>query len=223
MSRFNTSWVPRCPIVAFGRNLQDERRAETISYLSLAAPGCELHETHYFSEHGLLRRNAVPNFFHICGPYGPFAHGSYIPMSEVLIKNVLQVVQKMQKERIKSLNPKRSVCDEFAEHADLFVKRTAWDGPCSAWFKKGGGKNRLSVFPGSRLVFLDCLKTPRYEDYDIEYWAGRFQWLGNGFHAVEFNGGDDSWYLGAMDERVKMLEKREVQLGDVNGYSRPHE
>lgn len=156
----------------------------------------------------------VPNFFHISGPFGPFAHGSYMPVSELLVNNILKIIKKAQKELIKSVTPKREVCNAFAEHADLFVKRTAWDGPCSAWFKKGGDNGRLSVFPGSRLIFFDIMEDPRYEDYKIDYWGGEFQWLGNGFHVVEFNGDDDSYYLGALDDTIPMLPKVKQTSGN---------
>lgn len=39
----------------------------------------------------------MPNYFAIVGPYGPFAHGSYIPVSEMLVRNIIQVTRKMQK------------------------------------------------------------------------------------------------------------------------------
>ena len=157
----------------------------------------------------------VPNYFAICGPYGPFAHGSYTTVSEMLVRNLVKVTKKMQKERIKSVAPKREVCEAFAEHADLFAKRTAWNGPCSSWFKNGDVNGRLTVFPGSRLTYFDLLWEPRYEDYNIEYMSGNeFNYLGNGFHIVEFNGGDNSYYLGTVDGPVEMIS-REGSSGQV--------
>lgn len=131
-------------------------------------------------------------------------------VSELLARNIIKVISKMQIELIKSVTPKREVCQAFAQHADLFVKRTAWVGPCSSWFKNGDPNGRLSVFPGSRLVYWALLSEPRFEDYHIEYVGGNeFQWLGNGFHLKEFNGGDNSYYLGAVNDPVDMLPKDE--------------
>lgn len=150
----------------------------------------------------------VPNYFGICGPYGPFAHGSFMTISEVLSRNIIKVIRKMQKELIKSVTPKREVCEAFAQHADLFVQRTAWAGPCSSWFKNGDVNGRLSVFPGSRLTYWELLSEPRFEDYHIKYLGGNeFQWLGNGFHVKEFNGGDNSHYLGKVDDPITILPK----------------
>lgn len=127
-------------------------------------------------------------------------------MSELLVRNIAQVSKKMQKENIKSVKPRRAICTAFAEHADLFVKRTAWSGPCSSWFKNGQKDGRLTMFPGSRLVYFELLSTPRFEDYEITYWSDNpFQFLGNGFALIEFNGGDISHYVGGADGPVNML------------------
>jgi hypothetical protein len=127
-------------------------------------------------------------------------------MSELLVRNIVQVSRKMQKENIKSVTPRREICEAFAEHSDLYVKRTAWSGPCSSWFKNGDKNGRLTMFPGSRLVYFDLLSTPRFEDYKISYWSDNpFQFLGNGFAVVEFNGGDISHYLGSSSGPVNML------------------
>lgn len=68
---------------------------------------------------------------------GPLGHGSFLTISEVLMKNFLQCIRKMQKERIKSLTPKQSMADALAEHAHLYLQRTAWTGSCNSWFKQG--------------------------------------------------------------------------------------
>ncbi|KAL2831026.1 steroid monooxygenase [Aspergillus pseudoustus] len=160
---FDTSWIPRFPILAHGKNVQDLHREKLLSYLSIAVPD-------------------IPNYFTICGPYGPFGHGSYIAMSELLVRNITAITKKMQKENIKSITPRREVCEKFAEHADLYVQRTAWSGPCSSWFKNGQKDGRLTMWPGSRLVYFDVMAEPRFEDYRINYWSGNpFGFLGNGY------------------------------------------
>lgn len=106
----------------------------------------------------------------------------------------------MQVENIKSLAPKREVCEKFAEHADLFLKRTAWSSGCSSWFKQGRKDGPLTMWPGSRLLFLEVHKEPRYEDYNIEYLDGNpFGFLGNGFTVREYDGSDLSYYLGTAE------------------------
>jgi hypothetical protein len=68
----------------------------------------------------------VPNYFMMGGPYGPLGHGSFLPIIETLAGNIIQVIQKMQKDRIKSLTPKPEIAEQFREHAQLFLQRTAW-------------------------------------------------------------------------------------------------
>ncbi|KAK5311909.1 hypothetical protein LTR93_011549 [Exophiala xenobiotica] len=96
----------------------------------------------------------------------------------------------IQHECIKSVTPKREVCEEFVEHYDLWVKRTAWSGPRPSWFKNGDVNGSLNLFPGSRMMFFDLLWEPRYEDYKIEYWSkNRFNYFGNGFMLDDYVGG----------------------------------
>ncbi|KAH8695626.1 cyclohexanone monooxygenase [Talaromyces proteolyticus] len=174
---FDTSWVPRFPIVANGKNLQDIQRKKPISYLSMAVPG-------------------MPNYFTIGGPYFSFGHGSYTTMVELFIDNILSIIKKLQKENIKSMSPQQSATEDFIDHADIWLKRTAWAGPCPSWFKNGTVDGVLTIFPGSRMVLANLLECPRYEDYDIEYLSkNRFSFMGNGFSTKEYDGSDAAWYL----------------------------
>ncbi|KAF2652919.1 cyclohexanone monooxygenase [Lophiostoma macrostomum CBS 122681] len=199
---FDTSWVPRIPIIANGRNAQDILRDRPISYLSVALP-------------------EIPNYWTAVGPYGPLGHGSFVPLIEHVTKYILTAAKKMQVENIKSLTPKLDVCDAFAEHADLFLKRTAWSGECRSWFKQGRLDGKLSIFPGSRLVFFGLMERPRYEDYRIQYRNGDnpFSFLGNGFSTKEFDGSDLAYYLGSEENPGGMLKGRKKQIGSTtNGY-----
>lgn len=150
--------------------------------------------------------NLVPNYFTVGGPYGPLGHGSFLPLIERLTSNYLTVVKKMQVENIKSLAPKREVAEMFREHADVFFKRTAWVGPCTSWFKNGKKDGPLTIWPGSRLLYLELHKEPRYEDYNIVYQSGNvFGFLGNGFTVKEHDGSDISYYLGTKENPGSLM------------------
>jgi hypothetical protein len=158
----------------------------------------------------------VPNYFTGIGPYGPLGHGSFLPVVELVYHYFTQVIRKFQRERIKSLKPKLSVVQKFTEHADLFLKRTAWSGPCRSWFKQGRTDGPVAIFPGSRLVFFDILSSPRFEDYDINYHSDNpFAWLGNGFSVREYNDSDLSYYLGTKENPGGMLDLRRTGRCDV--------
>ncbi|KAG0652128.1 sterigmatocystin biosynthesis monooxygenase stcW [Hyphodiscus hymeniophilus] len=190
---FDTTWVPRFPIVARGKNVQDLLRARPLSYLAIAVP-------------------EIPNYWTGIGPYGPLGHGSFLPICELLSRHLVTIIKKLQVENIKSLTPRLDVSEAFAEHADLFLKRTAWSGKCVSWFKQGRLDGTLCMFPGSRLVYFDLLSSPRYEDYRIEYQGGNpFGFLGNGFHLMEHDGSDLSYYLGTNEKPGKLLPQRDTR------------
>ena len=177
-----------------------------ISYLSYAIP-------------------EYPNHFSYCGPYGPLAHGSFFPLIAKWSDLIIKIITKMQLERIKSLRPKRAVAEQFTEHADLYLQRTAWTSPCSSWFKNGKKDGQPTIYPGSRLHFMQLLENPRYEDYEIEYLDPKnmFSFLGNGFATREFDGRDITNYLGLLERQEDkdlqpVFDERLVDyLGDPNG------
>jgi hypothetical protein len=46
------------------------------------------------------------------------------------------MIKKMQRENITSVTIKDKAADDFQEHQEMYVKRTAWIGPCSSWFRR---------------------------------------------------------------------------------------
>ncbi|KIW85239.1 hypothetical protein Z517_00629 [Fonsecaea pedrosoi CBS 271.37] len=186
---FNTTWIPRFPVEANGETLAKLWRDEATSYISVAPPN-------------------IPNYYMMGGPYGPLGHGSFLPILESLARYILQIIEKMQVDRIKSLTPKPEVISQFKEHADLYLQRTAWVSGCSSWFKQGRVDGPLPMFPGSRLTYLKLLERPRFEDYNIEYCnkLNMFEFLGDGFEVREFDGRDLSYYLGLVDEKDVQID-----------------
>lgn len=118
---FDTSWLPRYPFIAHGKDLRDmwsEKAGGVTSYLAISIPN-------------------FPNTFSYCGPYGPVGHGSFMPLIESWTMYIFSVIQKVQTEGIKSVAPKMRAAKDFRQHADLFLQRTAWTSPCRSWFKNG--------------------------------------------------------------------------------------
>lgn len=179
---FDTTFRPMFPMHANGRNIQDDfNTSDTVAYLGLNLP-------------------EVPNYFHYSGPYGPLGHGSALPMIEAFTQYILQVIEKVQLEDIKKIQVKRSVAEAFTRHADVYLKRTAWSGPCSSWFKAGDKVRKPTLWPGSRIHYLSILQKPRFEDYEIAYISqNMWNFLGDGFHDREYNGTDLTWYCGLLD------------------------
>lgn len=128
---FNTTWVPRFPIIANGTNLQDLYQKDALSYLGVAAP-------------------QMPNYFTFYGPYSPIGQGSVLAMMDVFSNWMTEMITKMQLEDIKSVIPKQQVIEDYGEHTKLLVKRFVWDAPCRSWMKSGTIDGPPSSYAGTR-------------------------------------------------------------------------
>jgi cation diffusion facilitator CzcD-associated flavoprotein CzcO len=128
---FNTTWVPRFPIIANGKNLQDLYKEDALSYLGVAAP-------------------YMPNYFTFYGPFSPIGQGSVLAMMDVFSGWMLQMIDKMQIEDIKSFTPRQHVIEEYGEHTKLLVRRFVWDAPCRSWMKSGSINGPPSSYAGTR-------------------------------------------------------------------------
>jgi cation diffusion facilitator CzcD-associated flavoprotein CzcO len=128
---FNTNWVPRFPIIAHGRNVQDVMAESTVSYLAIALPDCEFTLARPFCLK-LMICPIVPNYWTGVGTYAALGHGSFVNTIEYVTSHILEIVEKMQKEDIRSLTPRREAANAFVEHADLYLKRLAFSGNCAS-------------------------------------------------------------------------------------------
>lgn len=88
----------------------------------------------------------------------------------------IQVIKKVQSEQIKSLTPKQSVTDAFNAHCQEWVTHTVWVDGCRSWYKNNDTGRVNAVWPGSSLHYIQVIKEPRYEDYDIDYMNGKNMW-----------------------------------------------
>ncbi|EMR70578.1 putative flavin-binding monooxygenase protein [Eutypa lata UCREL1] len=179
---FDVSWRPQYPTIGReGKSLSEEWKDVPNTYLSVTVP-------HF------------PNYLIFNGPFGPYGHGSFLPITELLAKHFLQILDKMSSEAVSSFEPTQGAVDDFAAHRRRFLPRTAWSSPCRSWFKQGTVDGEVMMWPGSRIHFFETMRNPRWEDYRLTYTTpNRFGYFGNGFAAREFDGRDLSWYLGLLD------------------------
>ncbi|KAI2780749.1 FAD/NAD(P)-binding domain-containing protein [Daldinia loculata] len=179
---FDTSFVPRFPIVGRHGNVQDAMKTETPKgYMSCALAG-------------------APNYFTFLGPNGPIGHGSVFTLSEHIARYITRIIAKCQKEGIKAVVPSDAAVDDYSQHVTTFMPRTAWASPGKSWFKGGTEDGPVTALhPGSRVHFFQMLEHFRGEDFDYVYdnpAHNRFHYLGNGFSARELDPNVDStWYL----------------------------
>ncbi|RAL02669.1 flavin-containing monooxygenase [Aspergillus ibericus CBS 121593] len=180
---FDVSWKPAYPTIGReGRSLSKEWADAPSTYLSITVP-------HF------------PNYLIFNGPFGPYGHGSFLPITETLSRHFLSILTKLSDEGILTFDVKESAVADFTEHRRTFLPRTAWSSPCRSWFKQGTVDGEIMMWPGSRIHFFETMKRPRWEDYHLTYVGtnNRFGYLGNGFAAREFDGRDLSWYLGYLE------------------------
>jgi cation diffusion facilitator CzcD-associated flavoprotein CzcO len=110
---FEVAYVPHFTIIgAGGVVMQEEWAEEPNIYLSVAAP-------------------RYPNYFVVNGPRGNWGHGCILPSHEVQIEYIMQCVQKMQEEGIKSMEPKQKPTTDFNIHMDSWHNRNSvWAEDC---------------------------------------------------------------------------------------------
>lgn len=192
---FDVSWIPHFPLI--GRNSKDLRevwKESPQTYLSIAVP-------------------EFPNYLIFMGPHAPYAHGSFLPMTEAIAKNLVQVVKKVATESVTSFDPKPEAVEDFKRQRKTFLDRTIWNDPCRSWFKQDTYDGELMMWPGSRIHFFEVMKEPRFEDYNLTYVKNnRFEYFGNGFHIREFDGRDLSWYLGLLGEEDKQPDYKDDDI-----------
>lgn len=132
------------------------------------------------------------------GPNGPASHSSLLPILEWHTRYLFQLIDKMQRENIKSFTPKAECVQDFYQHTHTLMKRLVWSSACRSWFKNGKQHGPVTaIWPGSRLHYFEALKTPRYEDFEIAYRTkNRYQFMGNGYTEEEMKpDGNPVWYF----------------------------
>ena len=168
---FDTSFSQRFPI--YGTR-----------HLDLGAKWAEYPETYLsMSTHG------VPNYFVAHGPNSGVGTGSIVIVLERTCDYVADVIAKMQRDRLATIQPKQEACDHFRDYCQEFFKKTVFSMSCRSWYKRGTADGPITaLWPGSVLHFARILEKPRFEDYEYTYLDGQHTaWMGNGFMRCEFD------------------------------------
>lgn len=125
----------------------------------------------------------------LIGPNGPASHSSILPVLEWYTRYVFQVIDKMQTENVKCIDPKPEAIKDLYNHTHELMKRLAWSSACSSWFKNGKTHGPVTaIYPGSRLHFFEIMKNVRWEDYNMTYVTNnRYEFMGNGYTETEID------------------------------------
>lgn len=108
-----------------------------------------------------------PNMFMMLGPNTGLGHNSMIYMIEAQTNYILDAIEKIQKQKIKSFEVKKEVQDKFNKEIQKKLVGTIWQSGCKSWYISENGKNH-TVWPGFTLEFRNKTKTINLNDYQLE-------------------------------------------------------
>ncbi|KAJ7101297.1 FAD/NAD-P-binding domain-containing protein [Mycena belliarum] len=158
--------------------------------------------TPYAEAYLALAVDSFPNMFLIYGPGSGLNTASILVLLENQVNYVVKAVHKLQRERLRSMEPKKEATADWTEHMRAYFPKTVYMDECNSWYKAPDG-TVIGLWPGSALHAVRTLAEPRWEDYEyesIDKTRNRLHWLGAGHTENErTKTGDLAWYLDAPD------------------------
>ncbi|CAI7612505.1 unnamed protein product [Penicillium manginii] len=168
---FDTTCTPRFTIRGRDGVLLSERWKETPeTYIAVATDG-------------------FPNYFISLGPNAALGEGNLLLLIEKEVDYFTMCVEKMQRDNIRAMAPRKEAVRQFRRYCDEYFKDTVFGGKCRSWYKGGTEEGRIvALWPGSSLHAMKVFAQPRWEDYEYEYVNDNpFGWIGDGWTENEKN------------------------------------
>ncbi|PYI09173.1 monooxygenase, partial [Aspergillus sclerotiicarbonarius CBS 121057] len=181
---FDTSYIPRYPILGpNGRNLQTEWADSIMGYMGVGI-------------------SEFPNTFTMLGPYTPVSNGPTMVAIEAQADYICSFIDRYQTEPIHSMALKQDVCVEFKEHVGSVMQKAVWTDSCRNSHNNHTIGGRIpTTWPGSTLHYLEAIREPRVDDWEIKYTGNRFSWLGIGVSQTEWEPTADlAYYIRQSDD-----------------------
>ncbi|KAF2016836.1 FAD/NAD(P)-binding domain-containing protein [Aaosphaeria arxii CBS 175.79] len=149
-----------------------------------------------------------PNMFTMLGPNAAIGSGSLTMMIECVGDYIVKAVRKIQKENIASMVVKQDREDDFTEYVDAYFAKTVFAEECNSWYKSKKTGAVVGLWPGSTQHQIECMRSPRWEDFDYVYRdadgtvagggkgrVNQLSFLGNGWSVNQLEERDLAWYL----------------------------
>ncbi|KAI0152086.1 FAD/NAD(P)-binding domain-containing protein [Hypoxylon sp. NC0597] len=187
---FDTSYVPRYPVIASGMNLQTEWSQSIMGYMGVGV-------------------SSFPNTFTLLGPYSPVTNGPALIAIEAQTDYICSFIDRYQTEPIHSMSLRPSICEEFKEQVAKAMETLVWTDNCRNSHNNHQIGGRLPTnWPGSTLHYLEAIREPRWDDWDIRYRGNRFAWMGNGISQTEWDPTADlAYYIREQDDSPHLSRK----------------
>ena len=133
-----------------GVSLEDEWREGAEAYLGTAIAG-------------------FPNLFMIVGPNTGLGHSSMVFMIESQVQYILDCVQWMERDQVRTVEVKPAAQQRFNEKLHARFPNTVWSSGCVSWYRTKHGKN-TTLWPGLTLEFR--LRTRRFDPTEYALGSG---------------------------------------------------
>ena len=107
--------------------------------------------------------SGFPNLFLIAGPNTGIGHTSLLYMIEAQLNFIVDAVRWMRDSGAAAIEPKASVCAEFAAEMERRLATSVWNaGRCRSWYLDASGRN-TTMWPGFtwEYAFAPAGSTPR--------------------------------------------------------------
>lgn len=108
-----------------------------------------------------------PNLFMMLGPNTGLGHNSMVYMIESQTNYIIDAIQKMTQQGIKSIEVRKDIQTKFNEELQKKLEGTIWLSGCKSWYLSEDGKNH-TVWPGFTLEFRNRTKKINLDDYQIK-------------------------------------------------------
>ncbi|QKD57509.2 uncharacterized protein FOBCDRAFT_242012 [Fusarium oxysporum Fo47] len=133
-----------------------------------------------------------PNFFVFNPPICP-VNGSAYPGIERTSDYIIRVIDRLQKDRLRSVCIKQSAQDAFNRWVQSRMPEMVWAEPCSSWYKSN--KKVIVPWPGTILHYYAATEIVRWEDYDLKFDEDeqKFASFGNGITVEGFTPDSIPW------------------------------
>jgi hypothetical protein len=127
-----------------------------------------------------------PNTFTLLGPYTPVSNGPTLVAAEAQCDYICSFIDRYQTEPIHSITLPPKVCEEFTEKVADIMEKLVWTDDCRNSHNNHRVGSRIpTTWPGSTLHYLEAIREPRWDDWNIVYRGNRFAWMGNGISQTE--------------------------------------